>query len=199
MDPSIQTLALQLSEVAVRNTAGKIFDRIKIARTRKNNEESIAELEAIIYELIDDKAELSRIAQAFEEALVAQRISETEIDYIAETVVPLVEEFIDTSTDQSVEEEKIMQQQQQMLDALKSLLSVETITVLQLLGFNFKQAIGEPLTTLIAQNIGAKTPLTPADEAELEKIKLQQNIALVETARDLDAWNRLTRGDGLNL
>lgn len=195
MDPSIQTLALQLSEVAVRNTAGKIFDRIKIARTRKNNEESIAELEAIIYELIDDKAELSRIAQAFEEALVAQRISETEIDYIADTVVPLVEEFIDTSTDQSVEEEKTMQQQQQMLDALKSLLSVETITVLQLLGFNFKQAVGEPLTFLLARTIGAKTPLAPEVQADLERLSLQKEIAMFETARDADAWSRLTRGE----
>jgi hypothetical protein len=43
-----------------------------------------------------------------------------------------------------------------MMEIIKPLLSVETLTVLQLLGFNFKQAIGEPLTELVAGLIAAK-------------------------------------------
>lgn len=42
---------------------------------------------------------------------------------------------------------------QKTMDLLKPVLSVETLTVLQLLGFNFKRAIGEPLTELLNQKI----------------------------------------------
>lgn len=141
MDPYIQNLAIQLAETAARNTASNILDRIAAARARKKQEESIAELEDIIYELIDDKAELSRIAQAFEETLVAQRVSETEISYITGTIVPLIEQLINSSVEEGTTDDEEITQQQQILDLVKPLLSVETITVLQLLGFNFKQAM----------------------------------------------------------
>jgi len=196
MDPYIQNLVIQLAETAARNTASNILDRIAAARARKKQEESIAELEDIIYELIDDKAELSRIAQAFEETLVAQRVSETEIGYITETVVPLIEQFISSSAEDGTVEEEEKAQQQQILDLVKTLLSVETITVLQLLGFNFKQAIGEPLTDLLAQVIRARKPIAPEDHVELNKLQLRREIVMAETARDVDAWSRLTREEG---
>ncbi|MFH4338650.1 hypothetical protein WAJ35_25055, partial [Acinetobacter baumannii] len=44
------------------------------------------------------------------------------------------------------------------LDMIKPLLSKEMFNILQLLGFNFKQAIGEPLTVLIRGMISSKTP-----------------------------------------
>lgn len=193
MDPYIQNLAVQLAETAARNTASTIIDRLSAARTRKKQEESIAELESIIYDLIDDKAELSRIAQAFEETLVAQRISETEISYITETVVPLVEKLINSTNEQGSVNEDEQQQHQQILDVVKELLSVETITVLQVLGFNFKRAIGEPLTDLLARMIRANSPLAPEDDVQFNKLRLRHEIALAKTARDAEAWGRLTQ------
>src|SRR5699024_10170103 len=151
MDPYIQNLVIQLAETAARNTASNILDRIAAARARKKQEESIADLEDIIYELINDKAELSRIPQAYEQTLVAQRVAETEIGHITETVDPVLEQFIGSCAEDGTVEEEEKAQQQQILDLVKTLLSVETITLLQLLGLNFKQAIGEPLTDLLAQ------------------------------------------------
>ena|SRR5699024_2329805 len=196
MDPYIQNLAIQLAETAARNTASNILDRIAAARARKKQEESIAELEDIIYELVEDKAELSRIAQAFEETLVAQRISETEISYITGTVVPLIEQLISSSAEDGAVDEDEKTQQQQILDFVKPLLSVETITVLQLLGFNFKKAIGEPLTDLLAQIIRARQPIASKDHVELSKLQLRRDTVMAETARDVDAWNCLTREQG---
>lgn len=42
---------------------------------------------------------------------------------------------------------------QKMMDLLQPVLSVETLTVLQLVGFNFKRAIGEPLTEVLNERI----------------------------------------------
>lgn len=75
MDPQLQTLTVQLAEVTIRNTAGSIADRITAAKARKKDGETIVELEEIINGLVSDKSELVRIAQAYEEEFVAQRIS----------------------------------------------------------------------------------------------------------------------------
>ena len=52
---------------------------------------------------------------------------------------------------------------------LSPLVSKETLTILQLLGFNFKKAIGEPLTSLIREMILTKLPL----DTELQKLQMQ--------------------------
>ncbi len=42
---------------------------------------------------------------------------------------------------------------QRMVELLQPIFSVETLTVLSLVGFNFKRAIGEPLTEVLHQKI----------------------------------------------
>ncbi len=82
MDPELQALGIQLADATVRNTAGAVADRINAARAKKKDIETIAELEEIVNNLISDKAELVRIAQAYEQELVAQRISPADVQYI---------------------------------------------------------------------------------------------------------------------
>ena len=77
MDSDLQNLVVQLADAALRNSAGAIADRITSAKARRRNEETIAELENVVDALQSDKNELLRIARAFEEEMVAQRISAT--------------------------------------------------------------------------------------------------------------------------
>lgn len=191
MDPQIQSLAIQLAEAAVRNTAGAIADRITAARARKRDEETIAELENIINVLISDKSELLRIAQAFEETLVAQRVSSDEVEYITETVVPVLKRVIESSSG-GAEDAQV----QQFLDVIEPVISVETVTVLQLLGFNFKKAIGEPLTELVGNAIRARAPMDAAAGQELQKLAIEREAALYAIASDPDAYARFARMTG---
>lgn len=158
MDPQLQGLAVQLADVTVRNTAAAIFDRIKLARTQKKNEETIVELEEIINDLMADKAELVRIAQAYEEELVAQRISSEDIEYISSNLVPPIRQMIESTGGNSPEGAA----SRQAMDVIEPLLSTETVTVLQLLGFNFRKAIGEPLTELVGRFISSRMQINPA-------------------------------------
>lgn len=145
MDPELTQLSLQLANTAVRNSASSVAERITSARTRKKDQETIAELEDIVNELVADKAELVRIAQAYEEEFVAQRLSPENVEYIIGTIVPVLERLVAESGNEAAV--------QKVMDLLRPMLSVETLTVLQLVGFNFKRAIGEPLTEVLHQRI----------------------------------------------
>ena len=76
------------------------------------------------------------------------------------------------------------------------LLSVEMLTVLQLVGFNFKQAIGEPLTLLLQRLITSQTPTNRQSELEQQKLVLAFNVELAKIAQNQDAterWERLKK------
>src|SRR5260370_16722441 len=186
----IADLGTRLSETMVRNTAGGIRDRIKALKTKREQKEIIQELEEIISDLIDDKNELKQIAEAYKEKFVAQQISQEEIEYITHTVIPVLKEVIEASDNGSSAAAANMEK---TLDVLTSILSVQTLTVLQLLGFNFKQAIGEPLTLLLQKFITSKAPVDPQSNAEYNKLMMAFNVEVAKIAQDKDATDRWER------
>lgn len=167
-DPIITQMAANLAEAAARNGASFISDKIKAAKTKKDNKETINELEEIISDLLADKAEIQRIAQAYEQELVSQKITEEDIKYITENLLPIFSEFIPNKVE---------------IEQLKKILSVETLTIMQLIGFNYKQAIGEPLTLLTRKAIESKIPMD-------SKVNVEYLLAMANLAKDEKATNR---------
>ncbi|MEG0763040.1 MAG: hypothetical protein RR424_04370 [Oscillospiraceae bacterium] len=94
------------------------------------------------------------MAQAYKEELDKVVISDSDIEHLHKTV-SMVLEII-----------KAMSPQNQSIDSigqLKDLISVDVLKTMQLLGFNYKAAIGEPLTNLCADaisHIGNKSKST---------------------------------------
>lgn len=177
----IAQLAVNLAEVATRNTASLITNKIAAIKAKKNDKETIGELEEIISELLSDKAEIQRIAQSYEQELVSQRITEKDIKYITDNLIPIINEFIQSD-------------KKDELNRIKPLLSVETLTIMQLLGFNYKKAIGEPLTNLLKKYIETKMP-NNVDHAEINsKIMLKT----MDIAFDENATNRYLLLTGQN-
>jgi len=84
MDPQLETLTRQLANTAARNTAVSIIDRITVAKRTKKENETIAELEEIVNDLLSDKNNLFLIAQAYEQRLMAHRTSASDIEYISD-------------------------------------------------------------------------------------------------------------------
>jgi hypothetical protein len=182
MESQVVDLAVHLGEVAVRNTAGLISDRIRAAKMKREATETIAELEEIISSLIADKNEVVQIAQAFEQEFVAQRISDTDIEYITTNLLPIIEHLAQAGSqpgDMSTQE---------TIDLIKPLLSTEVLKVLQVLGFNFKQAVGEPLTILLREFVLANVP-RPQSEAT-QQLGQQQTIEALRLAQDPEAFAR---------
>jgi hypothetical protein len=166
----IAELASNLIEASARNTATYIADKIRTSKAKKNDKETINELEEIIQNLLNDKLEIQRIAQAYEQELTSQKITEGDIEYITDNLLPIFSEFIPNEQIENFEQ-------------IKSLLSVETLTIMQLLGFNYKRAIGEPLTLLVQKTIESKIPTD-------SKINSQWALAMTNIALDEEATKR---------
>lgn len=166
----IVKLASNLIEISARNTATYIADKIKTSKAKKNDKETINELEEIIQNLLNDKIEIQRIAQAYEQELISQKITESDIEYITDNLLPIFSKFIPDS-------------QKENFEQIKSLLSVETLTIMQLLGFNYKRAIGEPLTLLVQKTIESKIPTD-------SKLNSQWALAMTNIALDEEATKR---------
>ena len=98
---------------------------------------------------------------------MAHKISDKEIDYITQELIPKLQALA-KATGGNVDE---------IARVLSPVISKETFIILQLLGFNFRKAIGEPLTTLVEKAILSKLPLDHQIQAEiqLETIKALQN------------------------
>lgn len=151
LDPEITAVLTQLSEVVARNTVGAIQTRVATAKATKQHENIVNELTEIINQLIEDRVELVGIATTLREQLVAQRITVEEITYITDKLIPTVEDFAGLADENNAE----------AIEAIKKLVSVEMLTVLQLVGFNFKAAIGEPLTQVVEGLILQLAPSQP--------------------------------------
>lgn len=170
MEQEIIQLAATLLEIAGRNTANIVTKKISAVKARKNEKETIAVLDEIIIDLLNDKMEIQRIAQAYEQELVSQKITESDIKFITDNLFPIFEQFIPEQNDISIEQ-------------LKSILSVETLTIMQLLGFNYKKAIGEPLTKLCQKKIEGFIPVDP-------KIHNKYALDIIELAKDKESTKR---------
>ena len=168
MEQQLIDLGVRLSEELLKNTASAISTKIKAIKSKKEDKETINELEEIIQELISDKNELLQISQAYQQELMAQKITDKEIEYITKELIPKLQELVRATGGNNVDE---------MVRILSPLISKETLTILQLLGFNFRKAIGEPLTMLLEKLILSRMPMDPNIQAEiqLETIKALQN------------------------
>lgn len=174
----IVQLAANLAEATARNTASFVSNKITAIKAKKNDKDTINELEEIISELLTDKLEIQRIAQSYEQELVSQKITEKDIKYITDNLLPILSKFIPADKYSDIEQ-------------IKSILSVETLTIMQLLGFNYKKAIGEPLTNLLKKVIEAKIP------TDIEA-NTKYALALTIIAQDKDATDRYFKLTGQN-
>jgi len=167
---TVTQLGANLIEAAARNGASVINTKIKTAKVKKDAKQTISELEEIIYDLLSDKAEIQGIAQAYEQELVSQKITEDDIKYITDNLLPILIEFVPDNEKEQIEQ-------------IKKILSVETLTIMQLIGFNYKKAIGEPLTMLLRKVIESKIPMDA-------KINVEYALAMAKIASDKDSTQR---------
>ena len=188
MDPLITSLLSQLAELTLKNSAASVAERIKTTKATKSDQKTISVLEEIINELIDERNELQRISNALKEHIVAETISEADIKYINENLLDIIEHFVASDTSEnSVSRENYAK----WVANLRKVLSPELLKILQLLGLNYREAIGVPLTKMIATKIDSD--LSPAELARYNTLAVQRDIELAHVALDEDASRRLMR------
>lgn len=134
-------LASRLKEISSKNTTQTIYNKVILTKQKSNDKETINTLEEIINDLISDKNELVQIASTYEQDFMAERLADSDIDYITRELVPIISTFVPGGENNLV------------ISSVEKVLSPQTFKILQLIGFNFREAIGAPLTNIVAQAI----------------------------------------------
>ena len=142
MDAVLASLFARLAEMVTKRTATTISDTIAAVKAKKQDAETIQVLSEIINSLISDREELITIAQGLKEQLVSQQISDSDIRQVVETVLPVLRNISAQGSGNPGKTDAAMV-------TLQPLLSQDTLKVLQILGFNYREAIGEPLTQVV--------------------------------------------------
>ena len=180
-------MAISLADLSIRNTATLIGDRVRTAKANRDHASQITELTEIINDLLADKTDLIMIGQLLNQELASQIIADEDLKFITETLIPTVEKLLEKG-DVEGRAERVAQ-----VDAIKTLVAPEMLAVLQLVGFNFREAIGAPLTELVASLI-RRTVVTPSvDQSALMELELRRQVLMLEVAKDNGASNRVTR------
>lgn len=146
----ITNMQITLNELAAKGTTTAVHSKIQSVKLEKNMEIVRNTYDEIINQILSEREEAVTIAQAYKEELDKVVISDEDINHLHNTVSKILEIL------------KLMTPDNKNLDSveqLKELISIDTLKTMQLLGFNYKRAIGEPLTSLCSDailNLGSK-------------------------------------------
>lgn len=187
----VSDLVSKTAGVVIKNTSEIVFDRIEKAKAKKDDKQTIVELEEIINNLLNDKNQLQSIIQQYEEILAIQKISDDDIEYISENIIPILTEVLQSDAITQFDEEEV-KSINEVLEILEPLLSIETFKILQLLGFNFREAIGLPLTNLVKKSINKNEVIELQYENNIASNKAQEQLfKLLQTEEGRQAFEKI--------
>jgi len=156
-------MGISLTELAVKGTTTAVVNKVKAIKEEKNADKLRGTYDEIVNELLAERDEAVRIAQAYKSELERIIISDEDIVHLHNTVSRLLEIIksvqLVSAIGKGEEEVKKVEAQVESYEQLKELISVDTLKTMQLLGFNYKAAIGKPLTEICANaiiNLGGK-------------------------------------------
>lgn len=140
-------MGTNLTSLALKGTVTTVSTKIKAIKMEKDAEVVKNKYEEIINELLSEREEAIRIAQVYKNEIERYEISDEDISHLHNTVGQALEILKSMSPTTPI----------QGFEQIKELISVDTLKTMQLLGFNYKAAIGEPLTQLCATAILSKS------------------------------------------
>lgn len=190
-DPIIIQLGVRLAEVTAKNTASAVFGKIKAVKSEHDKDKVIAEMQDLVHELLDEKQELELIAKSYEEELVTQKLKKSDLDFVVQTVLPAIKNFMGKASG----DEEEFKNNIKSIEALEPLLSLDTLMVLQTLGFNYKKGIGEPLTNLTSNLINK---VQNNNQNRLMELNAEREIEYFKLLQDSEAFERFKAMNGIS-
>ena len=148
---AIVNLGSSLSTLVLKGTATAIHGKIESIKQEKSVDVVRNTYNEIVNQLLEEREDAVRIAQTYKQELEKVVISDEDIEYLQETISKVLD-IISMFTPNDNDNEKAKSNIETM-KSLKDLISKDVLKTMQLLGFNYKAAIGEPLTQLCANAI----------------------------------------------
>lgn len=145
---AIAIAGANLAELAVKGTAIAVNSKIQSIKKEKNADKIRNTYDEIVSGLLAEREDVIRTAQVYKEAYESVSINDEDIEYLHNTlekIISIIEKY-----------QVLSNEQVQPLHQLVELLNKDTLKTMQLLGFNYKEAIGKPLTEACANAILTK-------------------------------------------
>lgn len=154
---SLVNLASTLSTLALKGTATAIHGKIESIKNEKDCAVIRRTYDEIVNELLQEREDAIRIAQTYKQELERVVISDEDIEHLQQTIQYVLEVFnifqpVNTLGD-DLEKQSKFKINEDTIKCFKGLVSKDVLKTMQLLGFNYKAAIGEPLTKICANAI----------------------------------------------
>ena len=165
IDPSLGSalidLGASLSTLVLKGTTTAVQGKIASLKNEKNVDTIRGAYNEMVNQLLAEREEALMIAQSYKNELERVVISDEDIEYLQQTVSKVLDLLVGMQVfDVNNENEAVQEKARAQIDALngiKGLISKDVLKTMQLLGFNYKAAIGEPLTELCANKIKGVT------------------------------------------
>lgn len=139
---------VELTTLVVKGTTTLVNSKVQSLREERNADKLRNTYDEIINELLLEREQALRIAQAYKEEYERVNIGDDDIEYLHNTLKQVITLLSSFKTMDS--------EQQHSMNQLVALLNKDTLKTMQLLGFNYKEAIGEPLTEVCSSAIREK-------------------------------------------
>jgi len=134
---------IELGTLTFKGTTTLVNSKIQSLKEEHNADKLRNTYDEIVNELLSEREQAIRIAQAYKEEYEKVHIDDKEyLHNTLERVISLLSSFT------NVEDGK-----EDSMKQLVALLNKDTLKTMQLLGFNYKEAIGEPLTEVCSNAI----------------------------------------------
>ena len=154
---SVVNLGSSLATLALKGTATIVHGKIESLKREKNIDTVRTTYDEVINLLLTEREDAVRIARAYKQELERVVISDEDIEYLHRTIAKILDIIkalqLVNLLDNDPQKKAAAQAGINALESAKDLLSKDVLKTMQLLGFNFKAAIGEPLTQVCANAI----------------------------------------------
>lgn len=188
-------LGSSLTELAIKGTATAITSKIRAIKDEKSIGKIRNTYDEIVNELLNEREEAVRIAQSYKSELESVIISDEDIQHLHNTVSRVLEIVKKSQIDAAslVGEDAVekVKTQVESYEQIKELISVDTLKTMQLLGFNYKAAIGEPLTLMLKNFILSKVS-EPDSFKVFEKIVTPEMVEILKNKTAYDNFRQIT-------
>ena len=147
-------IGASLTALALKGTVSAVSAKIKAMKMEKDVDSIRNRYEEIINEILSEREEAIRIAQMYKSELERYEISDEDIQHLHSTISRMLRIASQMSPASSgTAGGQMLRGPINTLEQIQELISIDTLKAMQLLGFNYKAAIGEPLTQLCADAI----------------------------------------------
>ncbi len=132
-----------LATLVGSGTVKAISAKIQSLKSEKSVDKVRAGYDEILTQVLQERSDAILLAQTYKAELDKIEISDEDIEHLQNTVSNVLDIIKRLSPETPMD----------TYETIRDLISVDTLKTMQLLGFNYKAAIGEPLTEICANAI----------------------------------------------